>query len=157
MRPSLTMANDQELTPPSTPTAARLLGAVIAKAFLELLFVCTVITLAAFSNFNPSLRGEIENADAQRVEGWVHDPLAGTGPMDVQLWIDHRFFATMRTEDETGAEAIQNGKCKFQFTLGTQLSPGRHRAEVYVVRKTARGYKTLLPISKQKRFFEVAN
>ena len=55
-------------------TASKLLQAVIAKSFLELLLVCVVASLAAFTTFSPQLRGAIDVADETRIAGWVHDP-----------------------------------------------------------------------------------
>ena len=154
---------DLILKPPrGAKLATHLLGAVIVKFFVETLFICAVVTLAAFSYFNPALRGDMEVVDSNHIEGWVYNPLAANEPLVVQLSVDDRFVATARAEsrrdDLVTAGLARDAYHGFSFTLADkQFSRGRHRAQVYVVHTTARGYRTLLPISKEKRFFEAVN
>jgi hypothetical protein len=154
---------DSIIKPPrTTQLATHLLGAVIVKFFIETLFICVVVTLAAFSYFNPALRGDMEVVDSNHIEGWVYNPLAANERLVVQLSVDDRFVATARAEgrrdDLVAAGLARDPYHGFSFTLAdSKFSRGRHRAQVYVVHKTTRGARTLLPISKEKRFFEIAN
>lgn len=151
------------LKPPrAAQLATPLLGAVIAKFIIETLFICAVVTLAAFSYFNPALRGDMEVIDSNHIEGWVYNPLAADERLVVQLSVDDRFVATTRAEirrdNLVTAGLARDAYHGFSFTLSDkQFSRGRHRAQVYVVHKITRGSRTLLPISKKKRFFEIAN
>lgn len=142
--------------------ATRLLKAVLAMLFAEILFVCAVTTIAAFAYFNPALRGEIEIANAERIEGWAYDSLAADDRLEVQLFIDHHFVAATRAEqqrdDLVATHVARNATHGFSFALAQgQLAPGRHRAQVYVVHATPGSSRTLLPVSKRVRIFEVSN
>src|SRR5215813_6846277 len=93
---------DQSNAADST-VATRLLRAVLAKSFVEILLVCLIATLAAFSNFSPMLHGTIDVADQNRIVGWVYDPKSHSETIEVQLFIDGTFVATqmaqLRRED----------------------------------------------------------
>jgi len=141
--------------------ATRLLRAVLVKLFAEILFVCAVVSFAAFAYFNPALRGEIEVVNSERVEGWAYNPLATDERLEVQLFIDDRFVAATRADRQHDGLVARAGRqvdhC-FSFTLaGQPLSTGRHRAQVYVVHGTPGSSRTLLPITKRGRLFEVKN
>jgi hypothetical protein len=146
---------------PNTPTpATKLLRAILAKSFLELLFVCGVATFAAFSNYSPLLRGAIDIADQTQVAGWAHDPLAPAVALDVQLFIDGQFTATQLAdglrEDLVKAGATKQPHHGFRFDLKQlSLANGSHTAQVYALRKAAGMNKMLLPLSKQPVVFQV--
>lgn len=143
------------------PTVAtKLLRAVIAKTFLEILFICVIATLAAFKNYSPLLRGAIDVADQTRVSGWAHDPQLPDQPLEVQLFIDDQFIATQtasqRRDDlvRAGAAKLPNHGFRFDMTA-VGLAGGRHAAQVYAVRPAAGTNKILLPLAKQPVIFEV--
>lgn len=141
-------------------TATRLLRAVLAKSWLELLFVCGLATFAAFSNQSPLLRGAIDAADERRVTGWAYDPLAPDEAVAVQLFIDDRFAATqtanLKRDDLVAAGAAPQPQHGFTFELAPlRLPPGRHVVQVYAVRRAAGANKSLLPLAKQPRIIEV--
>jgi len=154
-------APKQVLNERAEPTVAtKLLRAILAKTFLELLFLCAVITYAAFVNYSPLLRGAIDVADQTQVAGWAHDPLAPAESLDVQLFIDGQFSAAQRAddlrEDLVKAGATQHPNHGFRFDLrSVSLANGPHTAQVYALRTAGGTNKMLLPLSKQPLVFEV--
>ncbi|MGE0131948.1 MAG: hypothetical protein AB7U82_28015 [Blastocatellales bacterium] len=142
----------------SIPT--RLLKAVAAKTFVEIILVCVVATLAAFSTFSPQLRGAIDVADQTRVAGWANDPESPEDALEVQLFIDGKPVASKLADErridlvEAGATSNPNRGFNFDLTL-INLSPGRHTAQVYALRQAAGANKILLPIAQQPNVFEV--
>lgn len=155
--------NTPEPTPleRAAPTVAtKLLRAILAKSFLELLFICAVITYAAFVNFSPLLRGAIDVADQNHVAGWAHDPLTPAESLDVQLYIDGQFIAAQRAddlrEDLVKAGATKHPRHGFRFDLQpVSLANGQHTAQVYALRTAGGTNKMLLPLSKDPMRFEV--
>jgi len=140
--------------------ATRLLRSVIIKSFLDVFFICLVVSLAAFSNFGPLLRGAIDVADQTRVAGWTYDPQAAGAELEVQLFIDGRFAAAQRAgeprADLVRAGATINADHGFSFAVEPlHLAPGRHLAQVYVVRQPAGRHKMLLPLSEEPLSFQV--
>jgi hypothetical protein len=134
------------------PLVTRLLRAVIAKSFLDLIFICAAVSLAAFLSFHPLLRGAIDVADQTRVAGWAYDPLSPDEKLEVQLFIDGRFAASTRAgerrEDLVRAGAAANPEHGFSFAVAPlRLTPGAHAAQVYAVHQAAGRYKTLLPLA----------
>jgi hypothetical protein len=144
---------------PDSSVPSRLLKAVLAKSFIEIILVCVVATLAAFSTFGPRLRGAIDVADQTRVAGWAVAPEAPEVALEVQLFIDEKLVAS-KLADEERTDLVRPGVTSnpnhgFNFDL-TQinLAPGRHAAQVYTLRP-AGANKILLPIMKQPSVFEV--
>lgn len=156
---------DVELPTAEPPTveptvATKLLRAVIAKTFLELLFICVIATLAAFKNYSPLLRGAIDVADQTRVSGWAHDPQTPGESLEVQLFIDDQFIATQRADQRrddlvrAGAARLPNHGFRFDLAF-IKLTEGRHAAQVYAVRTAAGTNKMLLPLAKQPVVFDL--
>ena len=150
-----------ETTPTNPNVATRLLRAVLAKSFLEVLFICVLATLAAFKNYSPLLRGAIDATDQTRVTGWAHDPQAPEQALEVQLFIDDQFVATQHADaqrdDLVQAGATRSAHHGFAFTLTPlKLSNGPHSAQVYAVRTAAGVNKMLLPLAKQPVVFQVS-
>src|SRR5262245_63639172 len=85
---------------PDSSVPSRLLKAVVAKSFVEIILVCAVATLAAFSTFSPRLRGAIDVADQTRVAGWAVAPEAPDGALEVQLFIDEKLVASKLADEE---------------------------------------------------------
>jgi len=143
-----------ESKPGDTGTGRRLLYAIMAKSFAEMLFLCAAVSMAAFAFFHPALRGDIERADPTWVDGWVIDSTKPEEQPVVQLYVDDQFVAAARADAPARGESA--GPHGFHFALSPkQFGAGRHRAQVYVVRKTPRGSRTLLPVSREKRIIEV--
>ena len=140
---------------------SRLLKALVAKSFVEIALICVVATLAAFSTFSPQLRGAIDIADRTRVAGWAYNPSAPEEPLETQLFIDGKPVAS-KLADGRRVDLVESGVTSgpnhgFDFDLTKiNLSPGRHTAQVYVLRQAAGGNKILLPIAKQPSVFEAS-
>lgn len=140
--------------------ASKLLRAVIAKSFVEVILVCVVATLAAFTTFSPQLRGAIDVADSTRVAGWVHDPQTPAEVLEVQLFIDGKFAAAELADDarndlvEAGVTSQANHGFNFALNL-LNLPAGKHSAQVYAVR-AAGANKTLLPITTNPPSFHIS-
>jgi len=145
---------------PDSSVPSRLLKAVVAKSFIEIILVCVVATLASFSTFSPRLRGAIDVANQTRLAGWVMDPAAPESAIEVQLFIDEKLVAS-KLADEKRTDLVRSGVTSnpnhgFNFDLTqTDLAPGRHTALVYALRQAAGANKILLPIVKQPSVFEV--
>jgi hypothetical protein len=142
--------------------ASRLLRGVLAKAGLEIGFVCVIATLAAFQNASPLLRGALDVVEASHVAGWAYDPLTPDTALDVQLFVDERFIATQRAEsvrvDLVKAGATPTAAHGFNFDLAqVPLAAGTHTAQVYAVRNAAGKNKALIPLSKTPQVFQVAH
>ena len=150
------------LTPrPDSSVPSKLLKAVVAKSFVEIILVCAVATLAAFSTFSPRLRGAIDVVDQTRVAGWAVAPETPEVALEVQLFIDEKLVASKLADEgrsdlaNSGVTSNPNHGFSFDLTL-IDLAPGRHTAQVYALRP-AGANKILLPISRSPRVFEVGH
>jgi hypothetical protein len=143
---------------PAPETVARLVRAVLLKSLLELVIVCLVLGIAGFKYFNPTIRGEITQADAVRVRGWVTNPLARHDPIQLELVIDGRLTAIM-TEQEVQPEhavsgLLRRGVHPFEFSF-PRLRAGTHSVEVYAVQTTPGRTLSLVPITRRAATFAV--
>ena len=140
--------------------ARRLLAAVSIKTLLEILFVCALVSFAAVRTFHPFLRGAIDLANGSRVQGWAVDPSSEQEPVEVQLFVDDVFIAQTRADGErtdlVSAGVTSHPGHGFAFAIdGIKLTPGTHRAQVYVLRRALGGSQILIPISKEPVVFSV--
>jgi hypothetical protein len=145
---------------PNSPVPSRLLKAIVAKSFIEIILVCVVATLAAFSTFNPRLRGAVEVANQTRVSGWVLAPETPEVVIEVQLFIDEKLLASKLAEEKRNdlvrVGLTSNPNHGFYFDMSrTKLAPGLHTAQVYALRHASGANKILSPIAKQPMVFEV--
>src|SRR5437868_11033909 len=106
---------------PAPEIVARLVQAVLLKSFLEILIVCVVLGIAGFKYFNPTIRGEITQADALSVRGWVANPLAPRDPIQLELVIDGHLAAIMTAQEVRPEHAVtallRRGEHPFQFSF----------------------------------------
>jgi len=147
------------LVEPPPETLSRLTRALLVKSLLELLFVCLVLGLAGFRYFNPTIRGEITQADAVSVRGWVRNPLAPRDPIQLELAIDGRVIAIVTADEmrpEHGASALlRRGEHPFKFSF-QRLPTGMHSVQVYAVQATPGRALTLFPITGRAQTFTLA-
>lgn len=140
--------------------ATKLLRAVIAKSFVEVILVCAIASLAAFTTFSPQLRGAIDVADQARIAGWVNDPRTPKVALEVQLFIDGKFVASQLAdrgrEDLVSAGVTKTANHGFSFDSGQlNLSTGEHSVQVFAVRDAAGESKILLPVTTSPRTFQI--
>jgi hypothetical protein len=124
----------------------RLLKGVAAKLFVDLIVVCVIVSLTAFSQSSPLVRGRVDVANGQRVAGWVYDPRSPDQGIEVQLFVDGRFAQT-KVANEYRPDLTRLGRAgpNHGFSFDLSLPSGPHRMEVFVVRPGIAGSKVLRP------------
>jgi len=137
-------------------TVARLSRAVLLKSLLELLFLCLVLGFSGFKYFNPTIRGEITQADAVSVRGWVSNPLAPRHPIQLELVVDGRVIAIVTVDEAEYAKLPRQGAHPFEFSF-QRLPAGTHSIQVYVVQTTPGRALTLFPIAGRAQSFTVTS
>jgi hypothetical protein len=148
--------NAKVVEEPTPETIARLVRAVLLKSLLEILLVCLVLGIAGFKYFNPTIRGEILQADAVTVRGWVANPLAPHDPIELELVIDGRVTAIMTVPEVRPEHAIsallRGGEHPFEFSF-SPLPAGTHSVQVYAVQTTPDRTLSLVPITRRAQSF----
>jgi hypothetical protein len=149
---------DEFAEEPAPETVARLVRAVLLKSLLEILILCLVLGIAGFKYFNPTIRGEITQADAVSVRGWVANPLAPHDPIQLALAIDGRptaIVTALEVQPEHAASALlRRSQHPFEFSF-QRLPPGTHSVQVYVVQTTPGRTLSLVPITRRSETFTV--
>jgi hypothetical protein len=150
---------DESVEEPAPETAARLVRAVLLKSLLEILILCLVLGIAGFKYFNPTIRGEITQADGVSVRGWVANPLAPHDPIQLELVIDGRLTAIMTAQDVRPEHAVtallRRGEHPFEFSF-LRLPAGTHSVQVYAVQTTPGRTLSLVPITRRAGTFTVS-
>ena len=149
---------DEVVEEPARETVARLGRALLLKSLLEVLILCLVLGTAGFKYFNPTIRGEITQADAVSVRGWVANPLAPHDPIQLELVIDGRLTAIMIAQEVQPEHAVsallRRGEHPFRFSFH-RLSAGPHSVQVYAVQTTPGRTQSLVPITPLSQNFTV--
>jgi len=150
---------DELVEEPAPETVARLVRAVLLKSFLEILILCLVLGIAGFKHFNPTIRGEITQADAVSVRGWVANPLAPRDPIQLELVIDGRLTAIMiaqKVQPEHAVSAlVRRAEHPFKFSF-QRLPAGTHSIQVYAVQTTPGRTLSLVPITRRAESFTLS-
>ena len=156
MNPALA---DEVVEEPAPETVARLVRALLLKSLLEVLILCLALSIAGFKYFNPTIRGEITQADGVSVRGWVANPLAPRDPIQLELVIDGRLTAIMIAQEVQPEHAVsallRRGEHPFRFSLH-RLSAGPHSVQVYAVQTTPGRTLSLVPITRRSETFTVS-
>lgn len=132
--------------------SVRLLYLIIVKLMIELLLLAGTASYAAWFTFHPLLHGVIDIASGEEVAGWAFNSAAPEGPVEVQLFVDGRFFASQLADAprpdlvKAGVTKLPGHGYRFPLVPGV-LSKGEHRAEVFAVLPAVNGYRTLIPLS----------
>lgn len=134
----------------------RLVNLLLAKAAVDLLFVCALAAGSHYAAFRPSFRGSLDRADAEGVRGWVLDRAEPGRRVEVQLYLDGRLAASAEASeprpDVAARGYARDDRHGFVFRLGA-LPPGEHEARVYAVHASAGGRRrTLQQIGHAARF-----
>lgn len=131
----------------SAPSRRRLVNLLLAKAAVDLLFVCALAAGFYYAAFRPSFRGSLDHADARSVRGWVLDKSEPGRRVEVQLYLDGRPAAAAEASaprpDVAAKGYAPDDRHGFVFLLGPQ-PPGVHEARVYAVHASAGGRRRTL-------------
>jgi hypothetical protein len=137
------------------PARRRLTNVLLAKAAVDLLFVCALVAGFYYAAFRPSFRGSLDHADASGVRGWVVDKSEPGRRVEVQLYLDGRFAAAAEASaprpDVAAKGFAPDERHGFDFRLGP-LPPGEHEARVYAVHASAGRRRTLQQIGNAAKF-----
>jgi hypothetical protein len=145
---------DEVVEEPAPETVARLVRALLIKSLLEILILCLVLGVAGFKYFNPTIRGEITQADAVSVRGWVANPLAPHDPIQLELVIDGRLTAVMIAREGQAEPAVSALLRPHPFVFSFQRLPaGTHSVQVYAVQTTPGRTLSLVPITRRAQTF----
>ena len=117
-------------------TRRRLTTLVIAKLALDLIFVAALAVYTHAVAFHPFFSGSLDHADGVSVRGWVVDRTDTGAAVEVQLYLDGRFYAD-GPADESRPDVSARGYSQdehhgFVFKLDPPLA-GEHEARVYAV------------------------
>jgi len=133
-----------------------LVNLLLAKAAVDLLFVCALAAGSHYAAFRPSFRGSLDHADAGSVRGWVMDRAEPNRRVEVQLYLDGRLAASAEASEPRPDVAARgyapDDRHGFDFRL-EPLAPGEHEARVYAVHASAGGRRrTLQQIGPAMKF-----
>jgi hypothetical protein len=135
---------------------SKLIHLLISKSIAEALLVAAIAVGFYFVTSNPDLRGVLDVANTETVNGWAVDQARPWTRVEVQLFIDNEFVA-----DKTAAEfrpdvhrARRAEDDWHGFVFATPPLPaGEHEARVYALLPNATGTRrTLQLIEKPLRF-----
>ena len=117
-------------------TRRRLTTLVIAKLALDLIFVAALAVYMHAVAFHPLFTGSLDRADSESVRGWVVDRAEPERAVEVQLYVDGKFyaddFADEPRPDVSAKGYSQDEHHGFVFKLDPPLA-GEHEARVYAV------------------------
>jgi len=140
----------------SNKPRSKLIHLLISKSIAEAVLVAAIAVGFYFVTSNPDLRGVLDVANTETVNGWAVDEARPWIRVEVQLFIDNEFVA-----DKTAAEfrpdvhrARRADDDWHGFVFATPPLPaGEHEARVYALLPNATGTRrTLQLIEKPLRF-----
>ncbi|HEX8707571.1 MAG TPA: hypothetical protein VF723_04860 [Pyrinomonadaceae bacterium] len=141
------------------PRRLLLTNYLIAKSLLEALLVGALALAFYLQAFNPFFRGMLDQADARHVSGWVVNSAAPQARVEVQLYIDGRFYGN-RMADLSRPDVAAAGRAADElhgFTFDTPLLPaGEHEARVYALHLSGAGQRQTLQLVGKPLRFKVA-
>jgi hypothetical protein len=126
---------------------ARLVKLIAAKLALDLIFVCGLAIYAHSVTFSRGFDGRIVRADGLEVSGWVLDLEQPGAPVEVQLFVNGRFTATVfageAVSNEESVDIARHGRQAFVFRF-EQPQYGEYQMRVYAVREGRGGARRTL-------------
>lgn len=117
---------------------------LIAKSIIETILVGTIALVVYVKAFPPTIHGWGEAvAESRSISGWVVDYADPWRRVEVQLFVDGKFFAT-QVAQLSRADVVAAGWAKdewhgYHFVL-TGLPAGRHEARVYALHQSGDRY-----------------
>ncbi len=135
---------------------SKLIHLLISKSIAEALLVAAIAIGFYFATSNPDLRGVLDVANAETVNGWAVDEARPWTRVEVQLFIDNEFVADKNAAefrpDVHSAKRAEDDWHGFVFDT-PPLPAGEHEARVYALLPNAAGTRrTLQLIGKPFRF-----
>ena len=127
----------------------RIAKLVAAKLALDLLFVGGFALYTHAVTYGRRFDGALEHADGRGARGWVLDRERPGGPVEVQLFENGRFVASVMADEprpddaEAGAPSGTGARRGFTFTFESPLD-GEHEVRVYAVRAGRGGERQTL-------------
>lgn len=129
------------------PSVRQVLYFLIIKSIVDLFFVGIFTASFYYATFNPRLRGWLDYAGPQGINGWVFDEGAPGRIVEVQLYIDDHFIES-RQADFPRPDLVAAGFAKDErhgfFFFMPPLEPGKHVASVYSVHGSVGGKRRAL-------------
>jgi len=135
---------------------SKLIHLLISKSIAEALLVTLVAVGFYLANSNPDLRGVLDEANGETINGWAVDEARPWTRVEVQLFIDNEFVADKNAAefrpDVHKAKRAEDDWHGFVFETPA-LPAGEHEARVYALLPNATGTRrTLQLIGKPFRF-----
>jgi len=121
---------------------SKLIHLLISKSIAEALLVAGVAVGFYFATSNPNLRGVLDLANAETINGWAVDGERPWTRVEVQLFIDNEFVADKTAiefrPDVHSAKRAEDDWHGFVFDT-PPLPAGEHEARVYALLPNAAG------------------
>jgi len=135
---------------------SKLIHLLISKSIAEALLVAAIAVGFYFATSNPDLRGVLDVANSETVNGWAVDEARPWTRVEVQLFIDNEFVADKTAAefrpDVHRAKRAEDDWHGFVFAM-PPLPAGEHEARIYALLPNATGTRrTLQLIGKPFRF-----
>lgn len=137
--------------------SSKLIHVLIGKSIAETLLVGALAVFAYANLFPPHFHGWHE-VNERAITGWAIDSSRPWKRVDVQLFIDGRFFsaalASQSRPDVVAAGWARDEWHGYSFAVDT-LPPGYHEATVYVLHGGFAGKRKSLQMIGEPRLFMV--
>ncbi len=137
--------------------SSKLVHALIAKSIAETLLVGALAVFAFANLFPPHFHGWHEVTD-KSISGWAVDSSRPWKRVDVQLFIDGRFFAA-GVANQSRPDVVAAGWAEDEwhgYSFSLELLPeGYHEARVYVLHGPANPKRKSLQMLGEPKFFTV--
>ena len=128
----------------------KLTNVLIGKAIFEILLVGVIAVGSYITVFPPTFHGWGEAvSETKSVAGWAVNNADPWGRVEVQLFIDDKFFATQLAQlsrpDVKAAGWTKDDWHGYGFQL-PNLQPGRHEARVYALHESGNAERYTLQL-----------
>ena len=153
VEPGLRVPFSAEASRRASRVRGRIAKLVAAKLTLDLLFVCGLAAYTHAVTYRTGFAGELEHADGLKVSGWVKDLQRPGAPVELQLFLNGHFAASVVTSEPASGNSLGDDRRAFVFQF-EQPRYGQFEAHVYAVREGRGGARrTLQQIGEPKNFW----